>query len=70
MSNTDQPSAFFIVRHGRVGRDVRNPMVATIRLSADRDIGPHMDFVADASTLDRIADLLKQAATDIRKRAS
>lgn len=61
---------FLIVTHGRVGRDIANPSVATIRLSASKESGPHLDFVADAPTLERIAKLLNQAAADIRGRAS
>jgi len=63
-------SKFLIARHIRIGRDVHNPTVATVRLSADRDEGPHLDFVADAMTLDQIAEALAQAAKDIRARAN
>lgn len=67
---TEKPQPFLVVRHGRVGRDLDNPSVATIRLSATTDNGPHLDFVAEADVLERIAEMLKQAAADIRKRAN
>lgn len=70
MADETQPMSFLIVKHGRVGRDPHNPSVATIRLSASQGHGPHLDFVADAPTLDRIAKMLNQAAADIRGRAS
>jgi hypothetical protein len=64
-----EASRFLIVRHIRVGRDTGNPTIATVRLSADQASGPHLDFVADAMTLDRIAAALTEAAKDVRKRA-
>jgi hypothetical protein len=66
----DAPEPFLIVRHGRVGRDLDNPTVATIQLSASKEHGPHLNFVADANVLENIAAMLKQAAEDIRKRAN
>ena len=61
---------FLIIRHIRVGRDLNNPAVATIRLSANKASGPHLDFVADASTLDQIAAALTRAAAEVRNRAN
>ena len=65
-----EASRFLIVRHIRIGRDTGNPAVATVRLSADQASGPHLDFVADATALERIAVALTRAAEDIRKRAN
>ncbi len=70
MTNETSPAAFLIVAHGRVGKDPSNPSIATIRLSASKESGPHLDFVADAPTLERIAKMLTEAAADIRKRAN
>lgn len=61
---------FLIVRHLRIGKDAFNPTVATVRLSADKEVGPHLDFVADAVTLDQISKALAEAAVEVRKRAS
>jgi hypothetical protein len=70
MTDTTNPQAFLVVRHGRIGRDLDNPAVATIRLSASKETGPHLDFVADAATLELIAKMLTQAAADIRARSN
>jgi hypothetical protein len=70
MVTEQNPQRFLLVRHGRVGRDLDNPSVATIRLSASEVVGPHLDFVADASTLEQIAKMLSRAAADIRERAN
>jgi hypothetical protein len=67
---TDQPQPFLVVKHGQAGRPLDNPAVRTIRLSASKEHGPHLDFVADAEVLENIAKLLTEAAGDIRKRAN
>jgi hypothetical protein len=70
MAADSDPTPFLIVRHGRIGKNLDNPSVATVRLSASKESGPHMDFVADAPTLELIAKMLTQAAADIRGRAN
>jgi hypothetical protein len=70
MTVETNPMPFLIVRQGKVGRDLDNPSVATIRLSASQENGPHLDFVADAPTLEQIAKMLTEAASEIRGRAN
>ena len=65
---SDAPKAL-IVRHCRIGISPENPEVALVRLSADRK-GPHLDFVANAKTLEQLANTLLRAANDIRSRAN
>ena len=65
MSN--EPKAL-IVRHCRVGTTPENPQIAIVRLSADKK-GPHLDFVANAKTLNELGNMLIRAAKDIRDTA-
>lgn len=58
-----------IVRHCQIAISPENPTVAVVRLSADKR-GPHLDFIAGATTLEQLAATLTKAAKDLRGRVS
>lgn len=58
-----------IVRHCQIAISPANREVAVVRLSADKK-GPHLDFVANAQTLEQLAATLAKAAKDIRGRVN
>lgn len=60
---------FVVVRHIIIGLAKDYPAAATVRLSADKSTGPHLEFVADAMALKEIASALAAAAQEIHKRA-
>lgn len=61
---------FVRIRNVRISRLQSDPSMAHVRLSADRESGPHMSFVADTTALSEIAVALKQAAEAIRSHAN